>query len=327
MCCLYIQIYLVSGSGEPNLSYHTCRFIVYISTFAKPIGIYLTLLFSIERFIQKFLSKFILKTNIHRKLFQRLFQLMIFLGIISIFSIRLYEVLKLIPRYKYPVKQTLDDTPDSFDAITDTTNNSTDRTVNFQFCFQSVNIDAYARILSFYIVQYWFEYTALIIIILITIIIIIQQYRLPRTSSSRFSVNTKFYLSLSLCLIISELIILFLHFIIDDYNNNATNIQLYAIQFLLFTFHFRCILLPLIICITICDALKEFIYELFILRPYLDNIEDNDHINTIENQSELFAPSQRINNRVRRTFTKNNKTNNNNNNNEHREHEEVQDSL
>ncbi len=325
MFCLYVQIYLISGQGEPNLSYHTCRFIVYISTFAKPIGIYFTLLFSIERIIQKFLSKFFLRTNLHRKLFKLLFKLMIFLGSISIFSIRLYEVMKLIPRYQNSVKQTYDSTIDPRDAVTDITSNSTDRNITFRYCFQSVDIDGYARILSFYVIQHWFEYTALIIIILNFLIIIIQQCRLPRTSTSRFSVNTKFYLSLSLCLITSELILSFFHLIVDD-NDNSTDFQLRGIQLLLFAFNFRCMFLPLIICMTICDALKEFIYELFIHRPYLDNIDENDHINIIEDRSEPFASSQRTNNRLRRTFTKQN-NNNNNNNNEYINHDESQDGL
>ena len=139
----------------------------------------LTLLFSIERIIQKFLSKIILRTSIHRKLFQQLFKLLIFIGILTIFSIRLYEVLKFIPKYPNPFNQTLDNYFDPRDAISDTSSNSTDRSIIFRYCFQSVDIDTYAQILSFYVLQYWFEYAALILIILISIVIIIQQYRLP----------------------------------------------------------------------------------------------------------------------------------------------------
>ena len=86
MFCLYIQIYLISGPGEPNLSYHTCRFIVYISTFAKPIGIYLTLLFSIERLFTKILSKFFYVQIIIVNYFKDYIKLLIFLEVIYIFS-------------------------------------------------------------------------------------------------------------------------------------------------------------------------------------------------------------------------------------------------
>ena len=50
---------------------------------------------------------------------------------------------------------------------------------------------------------------------LILISIIIQQYRLP-ISSLRFSINTTFYLSLGICLITWELILLFFHLIVKS---------------------------------------------------------------------------------------------------------------
>ena len=318
MCSLYGQIYLVTGPGEPNLSNHTCRFVVYISTFAKPIGVYLTLLFSIERLIQKILSKFLPNLHRHRLLFQRLFKLLIFLGVISIFAIRLFEILKLIPRNKSPAEPISDDdTPDPLDAITDTSSNSPDRNVTFNFCFQSMNIDTYARILSFYILQYWFEYTAFSIIILIFLLITIQQFRLPRASSSRFSINTKLYLALTLCFIISESILLFFHFIVDDYNNNVTFVQLASLQLLLFSFNFRCFFLPLLICLIMCDGLKEFLYELLILRSYVDNINEND-----ETQSDSISSSHRANNRPRQSSK-----NNTNHNNEPLDDQQLQDDL
>jgi hypothetical protein len=174
--------------------------------------------------------------------------------------------------------------------------------------------------------QYWFEYLTLGIIILIFLMIIFQQCHLPRLSP-RFSVNTKLYLSLSLSVILSELILLFFHFIVDDYNNNNKDIQLASLQFMLFAFNFRCIFLPLIICITTCEPLKEFLYELFILRPYLDNIDENDNINTMENRPEPFSASQRTNNRLRQKFRRTFTKNNNNNNNEHLENNESQDVL
>jgi hypothetical protein len=301
---------MISGLGEPNLSIHTCRFIVYISTFAKPIGIYLTFIFSIERLIRKILSKLFSQLNNYRQLFQRLYHLCIFLGIIIILSIRLYEILKYIPRNQSNISKTIDSEDISRESITDISINSTDRNISFRYCFNSINIDTYAKILSFYVIQYWFEYAALIIIICIFIILFIQQYRLPLSSSSRFNINTKFYFSLGLCFISSELILLFFHLIVDDKNNNNTDMQFISLQFMLFTFHFRCIFLPCIICLTICQELKQFFYEFFILRPYLDNIDEDDHINTIDNRIEPFSSTQpttnRLQDKIRRKFTKNN---------------------
>jgi hypothetical protein len=316
MFCLYDQLYMISGSGEPNLSFHSCRFIVYISTLAKPVGIYLTFLFSIERLFTKILSKFILSLNKSRQLFQRLYTLFIFLGIILIISIRLYETLKLIPKSQSIIKPALYDESDTKLDITDTANNSSDRNVTFKYCFYSMNIDIYARILSFYVIQYSYEYALLAIIISILLIILIQQFRLILTQQKRFSTNTKLYLSLSLCVIISELILLRFHFIVDDVDNNNTNTQLGSLRVMLFAFSFRCIFLPLIVCITTCQPLKQFLYELFILRPYLDNINEND----IENQPEPFSSSQGTHNRFGRTFNKNN-------NHEHFDDDELQADL
>jgi hypothetical protein len=311
---------MISGLGEPNLSIHTCRFIVYISTFAKPIGIYLTFLFSIERLIGKILSKLFSKLNNYRQLFQILYKLLIFLGIIIILSIRLYEILKYIPRNQSNIPKSIVPKNNPHEDINDTSNNSTDRNIKFNSCFNSTNIDTYAKILSFYTIQYWFEYIALVIIICIFIILLIQQYRLP-SSSSRFSINTKFYFSLAICFISSELILLFFHFIIDDQKNNNKDMRLISFEFMLFAFHFRCIFLPCIICLTICQELKEFLYEFFILRPYLDNIDENDHTNTIDNRIEPFSSTQpttnRLQEKIRRKFTKNN-------HNEHLDNDESQ---
>lgn len=303
--CLYFHIYMISGSGEPKLSYHACRFIVYISTFAKPIGIYLTFLFSIERLFSKILSKLILRINTHQQLFKKLFKIFLAFGIILILSFRLYQILKLIPRNQSIQSQPSDTDTDFHAAISDFTKNSTDRNVTFQYCFKSMNIDTYAQILSFYVIQYWYEYTALVIISLIFIILIVQQYR----SSTTFSINTKFYLCLTLCLIISEFVLLFFHFIVDDANNNYTDTQLTALQFMLFAFHFRCIFLPFIICITLCYPLKQFIYEFFVLQPYTENINEiDDDGNDV--RSEPYTNPHRTKNsfqqKVRQKFTRNN---------------------
>jgi len=290
---------MLSGSGEPNLSFYKCRFIVYISTFAKPIGLYLTLLFSIERIFKRILSNFISRTNNYRLLFKKFYLLFIFFGISFILSIRLYEVLKFLqknpstPDSKITSRKDMINNDDDIDN--NNTNNSTDRILNFQYCYRSMNIETYAKILSFYIIQYWFEYAILAMIILILLCFIIYQYCLPyiqHRSLSRLSVNTKFYLSLSSCVILSELTLQVLHIIVDPVENNNTDIQVNYLQLMLFVYNFRCILLPFIICLTTCDPLKQWLYELIILRPYLDNFDENDQTNTTINESESFSSSQ-----------------------------------
>ncbi|CAF1033026.1 unnamed protein product [Rotaria sp. Silwood1] len=321
MCSLYVHAYMINDEGELNLSYHTCRFIVYISTFSKPIGLYLTLLFSIERLFTKILSKFLVRFIYYRQLCQQLYRLLIFLGIIIILSTRLFQVLNIIIRNQSIINQTSNDDSDTYEDMDDQDVNATNRIVAFKCCFISMNIDNYARFLSFYIVQYWFEQLMLIIIIIIIIIlliIIIYQCCLPRIQQRnlplRLSVNTKLYLSLSSCIIVSELILLKLHFIVGNIKYNNKNIQATSLQFMLFVFNLRCIILPFIICITTCDPLKQLIFEIFISRPYLDNIDENDTIDTINNRPEPFSSTQSTSNRLqqkfRRTFTKN-KTNNN----------------
>ncbi|CAF5031309.1 unnamed protein product, partial [Rotaria sp. Silwood1] len=106
MCSLYVHAYMINDEGELNLSYHTCRFIVYISTFSKPIGLYLTLLFSIERLFTKILSKFLVRFIYYRQLCQQLYRLLIFLGIIIILSTRLFQVLNIIIRNQSIINQT-----------------------------------------------------------------------------------------------------------------------------------------------------------------------------------------------------------------------------
>jgi hypothetical protein len=322
---------MISNGGEPNLSFHTCRFIVYISTLAKPIGIYLTLLFSIERLFTKILSKFLLRTNNYRQLSQRLYTLFIVLGLISIFSIRLYEVLKFVPRNQSVVQQPSDPDIDPRLDIIDTNDNSTDRNISFKYCFNSMNIDTYAKFLSFYVIQYWFEGLALGVIILVLLIITIHRCFLSRSQEPQglirgLSVNTKLYLSLSSCFIASEVILLFLHLIVDDVNNNNTDLQLLSLQFMLFAFNFRCIVLPLVVCMTTCDPLKQLLYELFIIRPYLENIDENDSTDAVNGRPEPFSSPQRTSNKIqqkfRRAFTKNH-----NNTNDYFDNDESQAEL
>ncbi len=282
MFCSYIQSYMLSNSGEPNLQFHLCRFVVYMSTFAKPIGLYLILLFSIERIFTKILSNFILRTKNYRLLFKKFYLIFIFCGICFILSIRLYEVLKFIQK-----NQSISNNNIIFRQNTDN-NNSTDRLLTFEYCYRSMNAETYAKILSFYIIQYWFEYVILAIIIFFFLCIIIYQYCLPyfqHRSLSSLSVNTKFYLSLSSCFILFELILQFLHMVVANVDNDNTATQVNYLQLMLFLYNFRCILLPFIICLATCDPLKQWLYELVILRPYLDNFNENDQTNSIIDRS------------------------------------------
>jgi hypothetical protein len=274
---------MLNGASEPNLSFHTCRFIVYISTFAKPMGLYLTLLFSIERIFTKILR---LKTN--RLLFKNVYLLFIFLGICSIFVIRLIEVLKYIQRNDQSNFES------RIISRQDRTNNdtSTDRVLTFAYCYRLMSKETYAKILSFYVVQYWFEYVMLTIIGLILGFIVVYQYCLPyfqRRSLSYLSVNMKFYFSLSSCVISFELILQFLHLIVSAEENNNTDTQVKYLQIMLFVYNFRCIILPLVICLTSCDALKQCLYELLILHSYVNYFDEDDRINTMIDQSETFA--------------------------------------
>jgi hypothetical protein len=151
--------------------------------------------------------------------------------------------------------------------------------------------ETYAKILSFYVVQYWFEYVILTIIGLILGSIIVYQYCLPyfkHRSLAYTSVNMKFYLSLSSCVIVFELILQFLHLIVGADDNNYTKTQASFLQMMLFAYNFRCIILPLVICLTSCDALKQCIYELLILRSYIDYFDENDHANITIDQSGTF---------------------------------------
>ncbi|CAF2743423.1 unnamed protein product [Rotaria sp. Silwood2] len=285
---LYIQAYMLSGSGEPNLSFHTCRFLVYISTLAKPIELYLTLLFSIERICTKNLLNCISSTNNYRLYFKRFYLLLILIGMSFIFSIRLYEILKFIKKNPSISNSNIISQKNKI-----VNNNQTDP-INFRYCYSSLNVEIYAKILSFYTIQYWLEYGILIIISLILLSLIIYQYCLPflqQRSSSRLSVNTKFYLSLSSYVILFECVLLCLHFIISNADNNK-HTKVNSLQLMLFVYNIRCILLTFIICLTTCNPLKQWIYELIILRPYLDNFDENDQTKTIIDQSESLSSSQ-----------------------------------
>ena len=85
---------------------------------------------------------------------------------------------------------------------------------------------------------------------------------------------------------------------------------------MLFMFNFRCILLPLVISLILCDPLKKFFYELIIARPYLQKIDEND---TIEHRSEPFCAPQRTRHRLQQKFRRTSKENNQDNYTESRE--------
>ena len=242
---LCIQPYMLSGASEPNLSLHACRLVVYLSTFAKPIGLYLTALFSLERVFVKILAKFLLKTAHHRQLFKRCYSLSIALGILLILAMRLYEILQFVPRNSLNMKST----GNIRGVMQDTDSNATARVLNFEYCFRSMKVETYAKILSFYVMQYWTDYFCYALIFLVWIIILAHQCYFShsqRRSASDWSVNTKLYLSLSSCVLVFEMLLLIIHSIVDnvDYNNTLTQVNF--LQTMLFTFNLRAILLPLI---------------------------------------------------------------------------------
>ena len=275
---------MVSGSGEPNLSFHACRFIVYISTFAKPMELYLTLVFSIERIFTRILSNYIMPTKKHRLFYKRLYFLSILIGVILILSMRLYDVLKLI---KY-TERIYDSDDDSLSDTTDINNSSDDDTPSYQYCFRLMSAETYAKFLSFYLIQYWLDYVMLTLIILILLCIIIHQYFLPRLqrrSLSSLSVNTKLYICLSSCVIVFESILLYLHHFVSNSDDDNRDTQTLSLRTILFVYNFRCIIFPLIICLTTCDSLKQWFYQFIILRPYLDNIDENDQTKTMIDSS------------------------------------------
>jgi hypothetical protein len=145
---------------------------------------------------------------------------LLFIGIVigCILSIRLYEIFKLIKK-----DQSISNNNNNNDISRQDMINSTDRILDFQYCYRSINIQIYAQILSFYVVQYSIDSVLLGIISLILLSIIINQYCLPRfqqRSSIQLSVNTIFYLSLSSCVILFELALLSLHVIVDKNANN-----------------------------------------------------------------------------------------------------------
>lgn len=267
---------MLTDLGELNLSFHVCRFIVYLSTFAKPMGLYLTLLFSIERLFSKNLLHSFLPNNNYRNCVKGFYLVFIVIGICSILSLRLYEVLNFITNNP------------SID-------NSSSSITEFKCCYRSLSYKTYGKILSFYTIQYWFEYVMLAIICLILLTFIIYQYVLPffqqRRTRSRLSVNTKFYLCLSSCVVLFEFVLLILHFLLTNHDINNSDTQVRRLQAMLFIYNLRCILLPFLICLTTCDPLKDWVHELIIVRPYTDNVDESDQTKTIIDRPDIFSSS------------------------------------
>ena len=292
-------------------------------------ALYLTFLFTMERFFTKIYSRFFFQSVLHyRHAGRRVFVALIYLFIALIFSIRLFQVLTLIGRTAAAsAPESSESIVDPFGDIDDTSSNSSDRNVTFRFCFQSLNIDSYGKILSFYILQEWYEQLTIVGIVLFLVIFLVYQCclsrleRIPSRSSSRtFSVNTKLYLILASCVTTSEVILVFFHLIVDDVNNNNTALQLTSLQFMLFAFNFRTFLLPLMVCFILSQPLKEFLGDFLFVRPYLENIDDTD-------RSEPFASSPRtshgrVREKLRRPFARNN-----GNHHEHLSEEDISGNL
>lgn len=282
MGSLYVQPLMLSGSGEPNLSFYSCRWIVYLSTLSKPTGLYLTLLFSIERLVTKMLPKTLLRTNGHQQLVKPFYWCFILIGLIFILSLRAYEILQLLPRNA--------STSRTRNNEVDTDRFSMERTITFRSCYRSMNVETYAKLLSFYTIQYWFEYVLFTLIVLIFVGLVVQQARCCRQRSScRPSVNTTLYLSLSSCVILFESISLLLHAFIVVVDNNNTTTQVNALQAMLIVYNIRCVLLPWMICFGTCQPFQQWLHELIVTRPFQASIDESDQRSTMTDGSDPFV--------------------------------------
>ena len=267
-----IQFYLINGKGQIILPFHLCRSIVYFSSFAKPFGLYLTCLFSFERLLTKFFFKFFSTIDRFRQWTRTIFTLMIFFSVISIVLIRFYQVLNLIHRVSVePVEPLGQNT------------NVTDPNMTFKSCFASMNTNRYATFLSFYVLQYWYEYVAFILILINLCLFLFFQCR---SSNQQWSVNTRFYLILSIYLINAETLSTIFHLVVDDTNNIYHDIQLTGLEILLQILNLRCFSLPLIIGLVMSMPLKAFFIELFFTRPFLSQMDENDRPTSNKNRTD-----------------------------------------
>ena len=285
MGSLFVQPLMLSGSGEPNLSFYSCRWIVYLSTLSKPTGLYLTLLFSIERLVTKILPKMMLRANGYQQLVKRFHSCLILTGMIFILSLRAHETLQLIPRNASTSASRARNDP------VETNRTMTEKTITFRSCYRSMNVETYAELLSFYTMQYWFEYVLFTLIVLVFVGIVVQQARCccPPRSSCRSSVNTTLYLSLSSCVIFFESILLLLHSFIVVVDNNNTTTQVNALQAMLFVCNIRCMLLPWIVCLGTCQPFQQWLHELLVTRPFQESIDETDHRSTMTDGSDPFV--------------------------------------
>ena len=275
---------MLSGSGEPNLSFHSCRWIVYLSTLSKPTGLYLTLLFSIERLVTKILPKTMLRTSGHQQLVKRFYSCFILIGLVFILSLRMYATLQFIPRQASASESRTRNDP------VETDRRMTEKTITFRSCYRSMDVETYAKLLSSYTIQYWFEYVLLTLIILVFTGIVVQQARCcQQRSSYRPSVNTTLYLSLSSCVILFETILLLLHSFIVAVDNNNTTTQVNALQAMLFVYNIRCMLLPWIVCFGTCQPFRQCLHELIVTRPFSHGIDETDHPGTMTDGSDPFV--------------------------------------
>ena len=141
-----------------------------------------------------------------------------------------------------------------------------------------MDINQYATFLSFYVLQYWYEYLAFMLILINVCVFLLFQCCLPaaQTNRTRPSTNTRIYLILAIYLINVEAISTLFHLVVDDANNINDDIQLTGLEFLLQILNFRCLALPLIVGVVLSIPLKQFLFELFFTRPFLDQIEESD---------------------------------------------------
>lgn len=275
VCVLFIHPYLFSDAGEPQLSFHPCRLVVYLSTFAKPISLYGTALFGWERIFTQILGRCFWKTNATRKLFERVFSLSIVIGSITILSVKLYETLLLVPKNNVPSAGKSEVNPN----VRGIDSNDTVFNFTFQYCFRSISASSYGRILSFALIQSWLDYILLGMIILSTSILMVDQFYLMRfhsNPSSKWNVNTQLFFILASCVILFEVILLRSHSIIADVANENSDTQVNNLQIMLMTYSIRSIYLPLITCLTQCHRLRELINEFLFFRPYLEQIDETD---------------------------------------------------
>ena len=261
-----VQFYFVANSGDVKLTFQFCRLLIYLSTFAKPLSIYLVGLFTFERLLTKFVLKYFSNVVVYRQFGRKLFNLTLVLCSISIGVFRFYDVFYSVLQSK-PMNSTNDEQYANNDQdVPDLISNTTNQIISFQFCFDTLDINDYRRLLSFYVIEYIGEYLILFFTIAMLLVILLQQICLSRVNDrSRFdwSWNTKLYVILAVSVVGSELFLLFFHLIVDGVNFSNNNTQLTSLQFMLFIYLIRCVVLPISVVIVFSDSLKRFVIDFF----------------------------------------------------------------